>query len=714
MITRIISGLLLTSTLSWAQPNCVEESQCRSQLLRVEISNSILANSGESLLPSLTAFSESETLASIIQRSYPLQPLAFPHNPESCAREKRTNPLFADINCSEPGLCGKSDLNAEVRERICFKLPCPIFEGTLNVGKCDSALNIFPNSISFPEPVKINKIALTPTSVDFTDGKAKLCFRINELDLSLGVRLGLDTRGTRLPDNGIGIGNVHPVLDGPRNVCMRANVNVTSGTPVSNLEVIPEEGKPFISDEMIRTASRGLNITGLSGYPANQLDRIKGEIVPVIVQPLRDTVEDAVKTSLATVFEQEINKLVGQTRGSSSHLVSSQNLSTELGIGNLAIRNKLAITECAAIKGALQTIPPKHPCLDIPRWDGSPTTPENFSSPLINELMDLKRIADTAQITSESVKQRLIALKDLIRRQHDEFARPDDPPHFVEGRKEALENNIKEFIDPIVDRISRNQLDGQVFNFIEIQNQLQGGASRNVGVSVPDICSDTRPSPHARREMRNCPVQAYVDLNEMNQVLDRLWKAGRLCQQGRGPFVPTLEHGQQKYDTEGKPEGSGCYMEVSGMGCYLNNAPQINYDARTRKYKTSINLKACYRGPVMFGQGRVGGDFNIDFSFTPKACNGGDFCMDNPKVDWKVVPGSERFALRPSSMLNSIVNETIQSSINNALSDTIRLPLASGVGPLATVPLEAEGRIDQGPGFFGACLKLRDSGVSGQ
>ncbi len=703
----------MSITSAWAQPNCVEESQCRSQLVRVEISNSILSNSGESLLPALRSFSESSTLSSLIERSYPLQPLSFPQSLESCEREKRSNPLFANINCREPGLCGKSDLNAEVRERMCFKLPCPLFEGTLHVGKCDSALNIYPNQISFPAPVKINKIRLTPTKVEFSGNRASLCFTISELDLSLGVRLGLDTRETRLPDNGINIGNVNPVLDGPREVCMTANVNVGAATPVTNLVVSPQGGTPFISDDMIRTAARNLNITGLSGYPADQLERIKGEIVPVIVQPLRDTVEEAVKTSLGSVFEQEINRLAGQTGGSNSHLVSSQNLSSELGIGNLQIRNQLAITECAALKGALQPIPQNHACVGLPFFN-STITPENFRSPLINELMELKRLADTMQLTSESVKQRLIALKDLTRRQHDEFARPDDPPHFVRARRQALEDNIREFIDPIVDRISRNQLESQVFNFIEIQNQLQGGASRNVGVSVPDICSDTRPSPHARREMRNCPVQAYIDLNEMNQVLDRLWRAGRLCQQGRGPYVPTLENGQQKYETEGKPVGSGCYMEVSGMGCYLNNAPQINYDARTRKYKTSINLKACYRGPVIFGQGRVGGDFNIDFSFTPKACNGGDFCMDNPSVNWKVVPGSERFALRPNSMFNSIVNETIQSSINNALSDTIRLPMASGVGPLANIPLEAEGRIDQGPGFFGACLKLRDSGVSGQ
>jgi hypothetical protein len=116
----------------------------------------------------------------------------------------------------------------------------------------------------------------------------------------------------------------------------------------------------------------------------------------------------------------------------------------------------------------------------------------------------------------------------------------------------------------------------------------------------------------------------------------------------------------------------------------------------------------------MFGQGRIGGDFNLDFSFTPKACNGGDFCMDNPDVNWSVVPGSERFALRPESMLNGLVQSNIQSAINGAIGDTIRIPMATSVGPLASVPLEAEGRVDTGPGFFGACLRLRGSGVSGQ
>ena len=712
MILRFLTTLMVSSIAvsAWAQPNCVEETQCKSQLLRVEISNSILNNNARSLLPALQNFASSSTLPSLIEREFPLVPLAFPQSGESCLREKQNNnPLFAEINCEERGLCGRANLNREVRALMCFRLPCPLFEGTLNAGKCGSEESIYPTQISFPTPVNVSKIRMTPTRVNFENGEATICFKISELNVSMGIRLGLDTRGTKLPDSGINVSNITQTLDGPRDVCLSASVNLGSPSPVSNLKVTPQGDTPFISDNMIREASRRLTLSGLSGYPADQLERVKGEIIPVIFQPLRQSVEDAVKTSLGSVFETEINKLAGQMAGNSSHLVSSRNLSSELGIANLQVRNQLARTECAALTGARRPIPPAHPCIGLSHY-GAPIT-TSFSSPMINELMELNRVSGELPITSENMKQRLIALKDVIRAQHNEFARPDDTPHFREGWTEAREQTITEFIDPLVDLISRNQLNSQIFNFIEISNQLENGTnSRNVGVSVPEICSDTRPSPHARREIKNCPVQAYMDLNEMNQVLDRMWNAGRLCQKGRGPFVAE----QPQYDAKGKPNGSGCYFEVGGMGCYLNTPPQINYDTRSRKYKTSVKLKSCYRGAVMLGQGKVGGDFNIDFSFTPKACNGGDFCMDKPDVNWSVVPGSERFALRPNSMLNGIVEDNIQSAINGAIGETIRIPMATSVGPLASVPLEAEGRVDTGPGFFGACLRLRGSGVSGQ
>lgn len=710
MILRLFATLLASTfaVSAWAQPNCVEENQCASQLLRVEISNSILNNNARALLPALQNFASSSTLPSLIEREFPLPPISFPQSLENCKREKENNnPLFAEINCEEPGLCGKADINKEVRALMCFRLPCPMLEGTLNAGKCNSEENIYPTQIAFPQPVNVSKIRMTPTRVNFDNRKATICFKVSELSLSMGIRLGLDTRGTTLPDSGIDITNVSSTLDGERDVCLSATVDIGNPNPVSELKVEPQGNKPFISDEMIRDAAQRLSISGLSGYPADQLQRIQGEIVPVIFQPLRETVENAVKSSLGSVFQNEINKIAGQMAGNSSHLVSSRNLSTELGIANLQVRNQLAKTECAALTAAGKPIPPAHPCIGLQHYGGAITT--SFDSPVINELMELKRISGNLPITSENTKQRLIALKDLVRAQINEFARPDDPPHFREGWVEARENDVKEYLDPLIDSISKNQLESQIFNFIEISNQLQTNTnSRNVGVSVPEICSDTRPSPHARREIKNCPVQAYMDLREMNQVLDRMWNAGRLCQRGRGKYV------HKGFDETGKPEADGCFFEVEGMSCYLNSPPQINYDTKTKKYKTSVNLKGCFRGPVMLGMGKIGGDFNIDFSFTPKACNGGDFCMDNPDIKWAVVPGSERFALRPTSILHNIVTSKIQSAVNGAIGDAIRIPMASGVGPLASVPLEAEGRVDTGPGFFGACLRLRGSGVSGQ
>ena len=478
MILRLCL-LLLTGLISIplrAQPDCVDESQCLSQLMRVEISNTILNNNARALLPALQNFAASDTLPSLIERSFPLQPISFPQSLENCEREKRANnPLFASINCSEPGLCGKPALNAEVKKAMCFNLPCPLFEGTLNPGKCDTQTNIFPSQISFPTPVNVSKIRMSPTKVEFENGKAKLCFNISELSLDMSVRLGLDTRGTRLPDSGINVSNIAPTLDGPRDVCMTAEVNLGSRSPVSNIRIISSDSTPFISDNMIRAASKNLQISGLSGYPADQLQRVQGELVPVIFQPIRQTVEEAVKTSLASVFEKEINSLAGELSGTSSHLVNSRNLSSELGLANLQVRNQLAITECAALNAAGKPIPPTHACIGIQHY-GKPIGTD-FSSPVINELMTLQWTAGDLPITSENIKQRLIAMKEHVLNQINEFARPDDPPHFREGWREARERDVKEYLDPLIDRISKNQLESQIFSFIEIQNQLQSGSA---------------------------------------------------------------------------------------------------------------------------------------------------------------------------------------------------------------------------------------------
>lgn len=704
---------------------CLDDSKCRSQLLRVEVAaNALGPGNVQQLMPALQSLSQSAFLQNALTKGFDLQPLSFPHSIETCVREKAEgDPNFQSIDCASKTLCSQANLSPVVREQICFKLPCPILEGTLNVGACASVEDIYPTTISFPGQLEIQKIKLTPTSVNVEGERARLCFRVDELQLSMSARLSLDTTNTQLPDNSIQIDNINPRLDQPHEACISARVNLTSTNPISDIKIENPAG-PFISDQMVREASQGLRVTGLSGYPAESLQAIQTEVVPVLFQPLRASIEDGIQKSLGETFQTELLKLIrpvtAATNGQSLY-VNSQGFMSELGIANLDVQNQMARVECAALKGAGRPIPRSHACIGLPEFGDETITPD-FDSPVINELLNLQWKMKGKNITSESLKQRLIALKEVLRQQVDEFpAQPNDSPSVVamhlEGHQAMIQSYISEIVDPLIGQISTSQLEGQLYNFIEIQNQLQRGQSTNVGMSLPEICSETNPSPHAGREIPNCPVQAYVDLNEFNKVLERMWEGGGICQSGRGKFVPRLNSaGQPMETTEGKPLGSGCYMEMSGMGCYLKSAPQIRFDSATRKYKIPLQLEKCFYPGVPFlfmntGIGRFGADFNIDFAFQPKACHNGDFCMESPDVNWSVVPGSGSQGLGDDSWLQSLITGEIGKALNSTLGNTIRIPLASGAGALTNVPLQAEGRVDSGPGFFGACLEVQEEGT---
>jgi len=705
---------------------CLDEAKCRSQLLRVEVAANVLGRGNvQQLMPGLQALSESSLLQTNLERGYPLQPISFPHSKEVCVREKAEgDPSFQNIDCESKTLCSDGSLTAAARAQLCFKLPCPIIEGTLNVGACNGVAEIYPTDISFPGALTIDKIRLSPTSVNLVGDRARLCFRVNELEINMSTRLVIDTANTQLPENNIQIDNIKPRLDQPRELCLTARVNLTSANPISEVRVENPSGEPFISDQMIREAAQGLRVSGLSGYPADALQAIQSEVVPVLFQPLRASIETGIQQSLGETFEKELKRVIqpltAATNGQSL-FVNSQSFMSELGLSNLDIREQLSRVECAALAGAGRPIPPSHSCIGLPEFGDSVVTTA-FDSPVINELMTLEWKMKGKNITSESIKQRLIALKEVLLQQINEFPpRPDDPPSTVqminEGHAESLQRLNRDYIDAMVGQISTAQLEGQLYNFIEIQNQLQRGQSTNVGMSLPEICSATNPSPHAGREIPNCPVQAYVDLNEFNQVLTRMWESGRMCQRGRGRFVPRLDSaGQPMESAEGEPLGTGCYMEMSGMGCYLKTAPQIQFDSATRKYKIPLKLEKCFYPGVPFlwmntGIARFGADFNIDFAFQPKACSNGDFCMENPDVDWSVVPGSGTQGLGDASWMQNMITGKIGQALNSTLGNTIRIPLASGAGALANVPLQAEGRVDSGPGFFGACLEIQEEGA---
>ena len=110
---------------------------------------------------------------------------------------------------------------------------------------------------------------------------------------------------------------------------------------------------------------------------------------------------------------------------------------------------------------------------------------------------------------------------------------------------------------------------------------------------------------------------------------------------------------------------------------------------------------------MALGQGKVAGDINFEIGYTPAICGQGDFCLENGQASWNVVPGTARYALKESSFLNGIVRRTIDKKLDEVIGQTIRLPLSSGEGAMSQIPLAAEGRIDVGPGYFGACLKVK-------
>lgn len=688
-----------------AQPNCVEAKDCQSQLFRFEISSAALNGAGNHLLPLLSNLAESEGLRNLIEQPRNISPITLPPKKEVCEREKSlNNPLFMEVNCDDHKLCEKNDLNSDVRMQLCFNLPCPIFEGTLQAGKCDGVSNIFTPTVSFPEPLKITKSRMVPTSVEFRAPEAHICFRIEELALTTTVQLNLDTRGTQLVDSHIRLSKVSPVLDAPKNVCVRAHIDLRSPTPVTQLRIETTDSTPFISDAMIREAASGINIAGLSGYPNSDLDRIKTEIIPPLLVPLRDTVESSLKSALSQVFEGEITRLARGGSGSSIE-VNTQTMMTEAGLGSLRFRENLSRVQCTALASARRPIPQDHACRSIDMFGDSIDSPI-FYLGLMNELKAMKRQGDHLNVTSERIKQELIALKEVMRAERSPNDDPSDTSQFAEnGRRrfrDYIEENIATYVDPQIERISENQLRNQLVSFVEFQDMQQGNFGRNVGVNVPEICSDTNPSPHARRSMPNCPIQAYTDLNEMNRLFDRMWRSGNLCQAGGGPYVATSE----QYDEAGIPNGTGCEIEMNGLRCFLNSAPAINWDPGTKKYKTRVNLKACHRRGIIAGIGRFGGDFTLDLSYVPEVASNGDFTLGRTTAKLRVVPGSERFDLVPSSSLRGTIMNTIETAASNALKNSVRIPFAGSLGSAGPVKLRPKGRVDTGAGFFGACLEV--------
>lgn len=689
MKRSILFLILLTIGSASAQEQCV----CQSQLMRMEVQGEALngmlnsSNQIRSLaLPPLETFLKSDTFKTAVVRDYPMEPMGFPFNSELCLKEKaQGDEKFKDIDCLNTKLCAESTTPEAVRTELCLALPCAMILGSKNMDKCVPKAVARPTVIHYTEPIGIKALEMNPTKITIENNTLKSCFTIDKLDLTaaLDVEFAQDPNVTY---DKMGIKKLNLALDGKREVCMSAKVDLASANPVSDIKFERMNGN-FVSDGMINKALSGSELHGLSGYSPATLNVLKLTALPPLARYFRPTVEEAVQKALATTFQTQISTYISKLNSPTSLNTASNSMISEMGVANIAVRKHVDMMECSLLKRENKPIPKEPTC---PAKAKDILNPDRAAATLRDQMNRFD------QVTSESIRVQIAGFKDRMQ---------------ALGLDKLYNSHLK----PLEKRISDAQLQSNVINGVQVVTSIGKPDSMNgVGIALPDICDITNPSPHEGRSIPNCPIQTYVDINELNRLMEAMYKSGRLCHSGKGDYVPELNNkGEIVRNGDGSPRGTGCRFNIEededGFRCFLNGAPQLKFDQKTGGYLMSMKTKECFRGAVILGQGKVAGDINFDIGYTPSICEQGDFCLKDGQAQWSVVPGTARFALKESSFFNGIVKKTVDKKLNELIGQTIRIPLSSGEGPMSKLPLEAEGRIDKGPGYFGACLKPKAS-----
>ncbi len=698
---KMIFALLILPLLSYAQTPA--GSQCQSQLMRLQIENNalngVLSNSQalqERVLPPLRTYLGSDAFKSSFLTDYPLPAVGFPYDHVLCEREKNelARPAFRAVDCQDPNLCSNPAIDDAVKARLCFALPCSFVMGS-RMGQCTRNALARPAHMNFTEPLKLKALTLEPQNVTIDGNNLRSCFKMTALRTQLSVGIDFENRGIAYEQ--IGLNNLELNLDGERQICLTARFDLSHVPVLSGVQLENVSGGPFVSDAMIDQALRGSTVSGLTGYSPETLQILKTTGLPPMARHFRSSIETAIAGVLSSTFEATVSGYLGGLGGQNTPAkvaTAPDSIISELGVGNLNVKKYVDLLDCSLLKRERKPIPADHACMtaDYAFLEHAITlsrvpTPERAIQ-LLRETM-----ARNDNVTSESLRKRLL----------------DMAPRF-----EAL--NVRPLYEsqvrPIAQQISVNQSQSTLTSGVEFIGALSNQSQVNVSFCLPDLCDHERPSAHANRSIPGCPIQAYVDINELNNLLTAMYTSGRLCHKGRGDFVPERNsRGEIVRENGGLARGQGCLLSVEenpdGLRCYLNGAPQLRYDSATRRYNVSMRTKECFRGGVFIGAGKIGGDIDFNIGFTPTICNGGDFCLENGSAEWNVVPGTARYALRESSWLNGLVRGRIDANLREVISKSLRFPLASGQGPLANIPIEPEGRTDMGDGYFGACLKVR-------
>lgn len=695
----IISLLLILLPISWAQVN-PDDCNCRSELLRVEIADTVLNGNGVTgdnqgfALSALESFLKSGTFKSSFVKTYPFEPMGFPHNDVVCKEEVIDDPKFAGVDCSNPFMCSDPNVSEAVKKEICLTLPCSFIMADINECKNSDDKARF-TKINFPQPLDLKELELEPLNFELKDQSVRSCFKVKKMEITVGVEV--ESQKTHIDYPTIGLSDLKMSLDHEEVVCMIAKVNSGQSPPLSEVKI--ETNGKFVSNSMIDSTLRASRITGVEGVPQNFLDSLKVNVLPSFGMQLRPKLEDAIKKSLAQTFEKQLgawlggNSTPGIMPGESGSSIST--LMSEMGAANMSFKKYVDLLECSLLKKSNKAIPTGHGCLKS-------TYPFGGDSLKLSEIPKPEKAAKILQeqaqrfdqISSESQRLRL---KDM----ENSF------------KELGLSSSFQGKVKPVMEAIRFNQTQPGFTNGFALLTEIGQNGVGLKGV-VPGICDSLNPSPHEGRSMDSCPIQAYMDLDELNNVLAQMFNSGRLCHQGKGAFVPQLDaQGKQAFDRKDVPLGSGCRLifeeKEGGFSCFMGEAPKFDYDSASGSYKIVMKTKQCFRGGVFLGQGKIGGDINFTFPFKPDVCEEGDFCLKNIDPQWEVVQGSERFALRDGSFFNGIVKDKIDEQLKEQIGGTFRLKLSGSGGKLSSIPFEAEGRVDKGRGFFGACLKPRVS-----
>lgn len=686
LFSLILSLILSTQALA------LDPCECPSQLLRVDLDNNRIRGELASsqiqgrFQEALRNLFNSNDFVSAFQTSYPMEPMGFPFNRERCERERNTIANFRGVDCSDPFFCSSSSVSEEIKARYCLQFDCPMILGAARMSQCPDGNKARPTRLAFPQPINVRRLGMNLTTLQTSRNPLRACFNLTALDLTVGVSVEFaQTREVQYRP--MGLSDVGLSLDGPREVCMSANLDLSSANPISNIQIETPPGRPFVSDAMIDASARTARVTGVDGYSPETVSALRASALPALARHFRPTIEDAVKLSLASVFEEQLKTTLGSQTFSAGAMVS------ELGMGNLAVKKYADLLDCALLKQARTRIPSNHACLTqaFPFRNGQ-MRERDIPNPQRAVQYLQEQMARNENVTSESLRLKLLGFEERMNQQR-------------------LGNLYTSAIRPLAQQIESAQAQSPLFEGINFVRQLNAAGNTSLNVALPEICDDTATPSFAGRSIPGCAVQTYVDLDAMNNLMKAMYDSGRLCHRGRGDFVPALDaQGRQIYDRD-FARGQGCFVQLeekeNGFRCYLNGPPEIRYDSASRGFRMQLRTRQCYRGAVFAGQGKVGGDINFDIAFTPGICEG-SFCLQDARPEWSVVDGTARFSLQESSFFNGIVRRTIDSTLGDMINGALRVPLVSS-GLMSQLPVIPDGRIDMGPGYFGACWGFPDA-----